>query len=85
MRDVEPTLPGKKLPADWSVTSDSIAARIAITLSADELVLLKSASLPNAANCDIQEMSNAGYVDGFFVELANSINRVRFVNLRSID
>src|SRR5690606_36465102 len=41
LRLQEPTMPGRPLPVGWSVTSDSIAARIAALLSA-ELVLLKS-------------------------------------------
>ena len=44
----EPKLPGTRLPANWSVTSDSIAARVAACLSADELVLLKSQLPPHA-------------------------------------
>ena len=43
LRKVEPVLPGTRLAEDWTVTSDSIAARLAIVLTADELVLVKSA------------------------------------------
>lgn len=61
------------LPADWSVSSDSIAARAAKLLGADELVLLKS-TLATAGEAD--------YVDGYFAIAAAHIPRVRFVDLR---
>lgn len=61
------------LPTDWSVSSDSIAARAAILLGADELVLLKST---------LATVGEASYVDGYFVTAAASIPRVRFVDLR---
>jgi len=61
------------LPPDWSVSSDSIAARAAKLLGADELVLLKS-TLATAGEAD--------YVDGYFAAAAASLRRVRFVDLR---
>ena len=42
LHGVEPQLPGPSLPHAWSVTSDSIAARLASALNARELVLMKS-------------------------------------------
>ena len=48
LREVEPGLPGPKLPVGWDVTSDSIAARVAVLFDVAELVLLKSSSAPVA-------------------------------------
>ncbi len=79
LKDVEPTCGGKQLPQDWSVTSDSIAARVAIALGADELVLLKSALT------DAQSLSEAvrhGYVDEYFATAASRLPSIRCVNLR---
>jgi hypothetical protein len=67
------------LPETWQVTSDSIAARMAAVLRADELVLLKS-SLPDCAS--LEELAAAGYVDGFFSRAATT-RPLRFVNLRA--
>lgn len=68
------------LPHCWDVTSDSIAARLALVLRAEELVLLKS-SLP-AQSRTLCELANAGYIDRYFPIAANSFPLVRFVNLR---
>lgn len=68
------------LPKDWSVTSDSISARLASALEADELVLLKSALPPAAA--DLGDLAVHGYVDAFFPAAASGL-RVRCVNLRA--
>ena len=50
LRRDEPELPGVRLPSGWHVTSDSIAARLAVVCQARELVLLKS-TIPAAARC----------------------------------
>lgn len=70
------------LPASWDVTSDSIAARVATVLRADELVLLKSALPPSAT--DLESLAVSGYVDAYFPGVACSLS-VRYVNLRSDD
>ena len=69
------------LPCGWDVTSDSIAARVAITARADELVLLKSA--PPEPERTLAELSSCGYVDAQFAKASADIQSVRFVGLRS--
>jgi hypothetical protein len=69
---------GKTLPASWDVTSDSIAAHLAGTIAADELVLLKSA-LPQATS--IAAAAADRYIDCW---LPNCWRRtIRCVNLRA--
>ena len=80
LRHSEHYLPGKKLPYNWDVTSDSIAARLAIVLQAPHLVLLKSA-LPNKGD-DLRDLANRGYVDQGLAALAPELPPVEFVNLR---
>lgn len=79
LRNEEPIRP-HPIPHSWSVTSDSLAARLAEVLAANELVLLKSASgtshgSPNAA-------SEAGFVDAHFPRASERLPFVRCVNLR---
>src|SRR5690606_11906938 len=47
LKSVEPQMAGESLGMGWNVTSDSIAARIANILEADELVLFKSRAPPS--------------------------------------
>ena len=78
MRVEEPRLPGTSLPASWDVTSDSIAARLAIGLVASELVLMKAKPAP----CDdLSRLSEQGYVDAFIPRLKDELPAVRFVGL----
>lgn len=76
LRQVEPNLPGRKLPEGWDVTSDSIAARVAIVLGARELVLLKSTPPSNPA-ATISELSAVGYVDRFLPCLQGELPAIR--------
>ena len=73
----------RPLPASWDVTTDSIAARAAVLLNADELVLLKS-TLPQRA-ASLRNLADAGYVDAHFPVCAKSLSRIRLVNLRASD
>jgi aspartokinase-like uncharacterized kinase len=86
--EVEPLLRAEQgsaneLPCSWDVTSDSIAAHVAHTLGAAELVLLKS-TLPEI---DQRGEPNriapklAGYVDEYFATAARGLH-VRAVSLR---
>ncbi|MEX2175692.1 MAG: hypothetical protein WD872_15110 [Pirellulaceae bacterium] len=80
LRDSEPQASGTALPHTWDVTSDSIAARLAEFLQADELVLLKSQAPPPQAT--LADLAERGYVDRFFPTAAQAIPAVRSVNLR---
>lgn len=73
----------RPLPASWHVTTDSIAARAAVLLHADELVVLKS-TLPQHKS-SFRELAEAGYLDSHFPICAKSINNLRMVNLRHVD
>ena len=79
LRYVEPDLPSRGLPIGWQVTSDSIAARIAETLDADELVLMKSTDPPTST---IEQTAQDGLVDAYFPIAAAPVRRIRWVNLR---
>lgn len=80
LHEHEGQLPGEVLPQDWSVTSDSIAARLARVIDADELVLFKSATVP--AGSSLEDLAKQGYVDAFFPQAAEELPLVRLVNLR---
>jgi aspartokinase-like uncharacterized kinase len=80
LRRHEPNYPGTRLIESWDVTSDAIAARLAICIGASELVLLKSADPPSRK---LQELSDAGYVDRFLPKLADELPPWRCVNLRA--
>lgn len=68
------------LPASWRVTSDSIAARIAETVGAHDLVLLKSRDvLPGTS---IRQAVHHGLVDPMLPEIASKITRVLTLNFR---
>jgi aspartokinase-like uncharacterized kinase len=78
----EPGLPGEALPRNWSVTSDSIAARLAVLIGAEELVLLKSADAPPSLL--LSDFATAGYVDRYFPQaMAEAKVRLSMLNLRN--
>ena len=74
LRDAEPVLPGTRLPIGWEVTSDSIAARVAEVLDADQLILVKSTASP--ATADWNSAAATGVVDAFFPAIAGKLHRV---------
>lgn len=82
LRQSEPTSPGQTLPASWDVTSDAIAARLAIVLIADELVLLKSALPTGLAH--VRQLVEDGYVDPMLASLASDLPPTQLVDFRSV-
>lgn len=75
----EPLQSGDPLPVGWDVTTDSIAARVAELLHADDFVLLKS-KLPEPFTL-LAELADQEYVDRYFPWAMRSLAEVRFVNL----
>jgi aspartokinase-like uncharacterized kinase len=72
-----------RLPHSWAVTSDALAARVAVVAQARELVLLKSTTIP--PGMDWQEAGQRGLVDAMLTEVLRAAPdlRVRAVNLRA--
>ena len=68
------------LARNWDTTSDAIAARVAVLLHADELVLLKSTGLPPGTTRD--EAARLGIVDAAFPRASRGLSSVVVVNLR---
>jgi aspartokinase-like uncharacterized kinase len=83
MRHAEPGLPGVWLPTSWDTTSDSIAGRLAVTLRADEFVLLKSDLPKRRAGRELSALAAVGYIDPILALLAPELPPTRLVNLRS--
>ena len=73
-------LQANALPANWRVTSDSIAARVAEVVKATDLVLLKSRDVPPGTS--IREAVRLGLVDPMMPEMATKIPRLITVNFR---
>jgi aspartokinase-like uncharacterized kinase len=69
------------LPESWDVTSDSIAARVAVLLNADRLRLAKSVGLGRCSGR--HEAARAGLVDPYFPEASRPFRSVTVVNLRA--
>ncbi len=79
----EKTHPNDCLPHCWDVTSDSIAARVAVVVEASQLCLLKSVVIPDGIDFTEPKL---GYIDPQFRSvICNSHRRMRVevVNLRS--
>ncbi len=68
------------LPPSWRVTSDSIAARLAETIGAHDLVLLKSRDI--APGTSIRQAVRHGLVDPMLPEVAARVPRVMSLNFR---
>ena len=68
-----------QVPLDWRTTSDTIAAILAITVNADELVLLKSCEIDRGH--DLPALSDAGIIDDAMSMLADKIPSIRVEQL----
>ena len=68
------------LPRSWDSTSDSIAARIAVYLQAESLILLKSVPIPPDATRQLA--ARLERVDPLFPEVSRDIPYVGYLNLR---
>jgi aspartokinase-like uncharacterized kinase len=77
---VEPRFAGRRLPANWSVTRDSIAGRLAIVLGATKLILLKSIPPPvrRTGVGFLGELASANYVDAFLPVLGEELPPIEF-------
>jgi aspartokinase-like uncharacterized kinase len=81
VRDEEAVSPiGQHLPHTWDVTSDSLAAWVALRWSAERLVLLKSVDRPCAAT--ITDLAQQGLVDRHFPIIAPRLPQLDWINLR---
>ena len=75
----EPQAPGEPLERNWAVTSDSIAARLARVLNANELWLCKSTVAEPGA--DAAQLAAVGLVDEAFPKYSAGL-RWRVLDLR---
>jgi aspartokinase-like uncharacterized kinase len=67
------------IPATWDITSDSLAAWLANTLLADELILIKSAEIN--AQLSLPQLAEQGIIDKAFCDsVANSAFTIRVIN-----
>jgi len=72
------------IAASWDITSDSLAAWLANQIQADELILVKSAEVPE--NMTIHQMQKQGLVDKAFEKLTqNSSYNIVLLNKYSFN
>ena len=60
-------LSAPEIAANWDITADSLAAWLARTLSADQLILVKSCDIPVGAT--VEELVQRGIVDSGFPKM----------------
>ena len=67
------------VPATWDITSDSLAAWLADRLSADKLLVIKSAAIDDTLS--LAQLAERGIIDKAFCDsVANSAFTVRVIN-----
>ena len=69
-----------RLAFSWDVTSDTIAARVAVALKAGRVILLKSVSASDGMTR--REAADAGLVDPCFPDASKPLERVEIVAFR---
>jgi len=70
--------------ANWDVTSDSLAAWLAMQLKADELILVKSIDIP--ADLTILQMQKQGLLDNAFSKYINhALYKITLLNKNSFN
>jgi len=71
------------IPATWDISSDSLAAWLANTLSADELILIKSAVIDSTLS--LAQLAEHGIIDNAFCDcVANSTFTIQIINQQDI-
>lgn len=71
------------IPANWDITSDSLAAWLAKTLLADELIIVKSAAIDPTLS--LEQLSDYGIIDKAFCEcVVNGCFSIHIVNQQNL-
>jgi 5-(aminomethyl)-3-furanmethanol phosphate kinase len=67
------------IPSSWKITSDSLSAWLAKTLSADELILVKSVTID--IDFDVRKLVQQQVVDALFDEVTQDVSfNVKIIN-----
>jgi 5-(aminomethyl)-3-furanmethanol phosphate kinase len=67
------------IPSSWDMTSDSLSAWLAKTLSADELILVKSVNID--VDCDVRKLVQQQVVDTSFFDYTQHVSyKINIVN-----
>jgi aspartokinase-like uncharacterized kinase len=71
------------IPATWDISSDSLAAWLANTLLADELIVIKSAVID--PQLSLAQLAERGIIDNAFCDyVANATFAIRVVNQQNL-
>jgi len=74
------------IPASWDITSDTLAAWLAVQLSIEQLILVKCAEF--SADSTVQQLSDSGIIDKAFADFVHnnklSINCISYQQLSTV-